>query len=134
MSENVDVVMEAFRNFEANDFDSDYDHWHPQSRLTVPEGWPEPGPFEGRDAVFQQFRRLASDLGEHHPREVEIVADRAGWVVVSFIWEVRGAGSGASTASKLAAAYLIEDGRIMEAHFRWTSEEALEASGLMSTS
>ena len=38
--------------------------------------------------------------------------------------------SGAVTAASFSAAYRVKDERISEAHFRWTSEEALEAAGL----
>jgi ketosteroid isomerase-like protein len=128
--ENVEVVLQSFRDFETEDFEAISRAWHPNGRLTGPDGWPEPGPFEGRDAVMRQFRRLASDIGQHRIREVEIVADRDDWVLLAFLWEIRGAGSGAGVASKLAGAYRIRDGKLIEAHFRWTPEEALEAAGL----
>jgi ketosteroid isomerase-like protein len=128
--ENVEVVLDAFRRFETLDFDRAERRWHPDSRITAPEGWPEPGPFEGRDAVFGQFRRLAADWGEQRFSDVEVVTDRGGWVVLTFRWEVRGGQSGAATATPFAAAYRVNDGRISEAHFRWTPEQALEAAGL----
>ena len=128
--ENVEVVLEGFRRFEASDIDTAMLTWHSDSRLTGPEGWPEPGPFEGRDAVIGQFRRLAADWGRNSISDVEVVADRAGWVVLSFRWEVQGDQSGAATAASLAAAYRVDDGQIREAHFRWTPAQALEAAGL----
>ena len=128
--ENVELVLEGLRQFEAEDFEAITRLWHPDSRITSPEGWPETGPFEGRDAVMGQFQRLVFDMGLHRFRHVEIVAQRDGWVVVSFIWEVQGAGSGAAVASKLVGAYRVQDGQMMEAHFRWTAAEALEAAGL----
>jgi ketosteroid isomerase-like protein len=128
--ENVELVLQNYRAFEAKDFEAISRTWHPNGRTTAPEGWPEPGPFEGRDAIVRQFRRLASDMGEQHIREVEIVAARDDWVVAAFLWEVRGAGSGAAVATKLAGAYRVRDGTLVEAHFRWTPEEALEAAGL----
>jgi hypothetical protein len=62
--ENVEVVVEGIRRFEASDFEGVSRRWHPDSWITGPEGWPERGPFEGRDAVLGQFRRLAADWGE----------------------------------------------------------------------
>jgi len=128
--ENVAIVLEGFRRFEAFDFDGATTLWHPHSRVTGPEGWPEPGPFEGRAAVIGQFRRLAADWGQHGISNVEVVADRAGWVVVTFRWEVQGGKSGAATAANLAGAYRVHDHQIIEAHFRWTPDQALEAAGL----
>jgi limonene-1,2-epoxide hydrolase len=63
--ENVEVVLEGIGRFEASDFEGVSRRWHPDSWITGPEGWPERGPFEGRDAVLGQFRRLAADWGEH---------------------------------------------------------------------
>jgi ketosteroid isomerase-like protein len=128
--QDVDVVLLGFPLFEAEDFEGLTRLWHPEGRVTAQEDWPEPGPFEGRDAVIEQFRRLASDMGEHRFREVKLVAEGDGRVVVSFVWEVQGAGSGAAVASKMAGAYRVEEGRIVEANFRWTVEEALEVAGL----
>ena len=128
--ENVEVVLEGIRRFEASDFEGVSRRWHPDSWITGPEGWPERGPFEGRDAVLGQFRRLAADWGENRVSEIQVVADRADWVVLTFRWEVRGERSGAATASNLSAAYRLREGKISEAHFRWTPEDALEAAGL----
>jgi ketosteroid isomerase-like protein len=130
-SENVERVLLGFPLFEAEDFEGLARLWHPDGRVTAQEDWPEPGPFEGRDAVIEQFRRLASDMGQHRFTEVEVLAHGGDWVVIGFVWEVRGAGSGAAVASKMAAAYRVQDGLMMEANFRWTPQEALEIAGLL---
>ena len=124
------MVLEGIRRFESFDFDGVTRLWHPESLLTGPEGWPEPGPFEGREAVIEQFRRLAADWELHHVSNVEVVTDRAGWVVLTFRWEARGGKSGAATGERFAGAYRVKDGRMCEAHFRWTPEQALKAAGL----
>jgi ketosteroid isomerase-like protein len=128
--ENVEVVLEVFRRFQANDFDGLVALYHPDSRITAPEGWPEPGPFEGRDAVIGQFRRLAADWGEQGFSHIELAADRADWVVFTFQWDVRGAESGIAATSKMAVACRLEGAQIAEGHYRWSREEALEAAGL----
>ena len=125
------MVLEGLRLFEAFDFDGMARLWHPDVRITAPEGWPERGPFEGRNAVYGQFRRLAADWGKQSISDVDVVADRAGWVVLTFRWEVQGVRSEVATATQIAAAYRVKDGRISEGHFRWKREEALEAAGLL---
>jgi ketosteroid isomerase-like protein len=129
--DNLAVVLKGLRLFEASDFDGMARLWHPDVRITGPEGWPEPGPFEGRDAVFGQFRRLAADWERQRISDVEAVADRAGWVVLTFRWEVQGVRSEIATATQMAASFRVKAGRISEAHFRWKREEALEAAGLL---
>ncbi len=128
--ENVEIVREGFRRFESSEFDEAGSLWHLDAWITGPEGWPERGPFEGREAVLGQFKRLAADWGEHQVSDVEVVADQAAWVVLTFRWQVEGGRSGATTTADLAAAYRVVDSLIREAHFRWTREEALEAAGL----
>jgi hypothetical protein len=128
--DNLAVVLKGLRLFEAYDFDGMARLWHPDVRITGPEGWPEPGPFEGRDAVFGQFRRLAADWERQRISDVEAVADRAGWVVLTFRWEVQGVRSEIATATEMAASFRVNAGQISEAHFRWKGEEALEAAGL----
>jgi ketosteroid isomerase-like protein len=130
VGENAEIVFESYRRFEAEDFDGLEQLWAPEGRITSPEGWPETGPFEDRDAVMGQFRRLAAGMGDHRFREMKVVAESAEWVVIDFIWEVRGAVSGVPVATKLAMAARIEDGRYREAHYCWSVEEALEAAGL----
>jgi SnoaL-like domain len=128
--ESVDVVLEGIRLFETSDFEGVARLWQPDSWITGPENWPEPGPFEGREAVVGQFRRLAADWGDHHVSDLAVVADRSSWVVITFQWEVRGDRSGAATTANLAAAYRLTNGQMCEAHFRWTAAQALEAAGL----
>jgi ketosteroid isomerase-like protein len=131
MSEaDVAIVLEGLDRFVAFDFVGVMRLWHPDSQITSPEGWPEPGPFEGHDAIIGQFRRLTAEWGQQSVSDVKVVADQSGWVVVTFRWEARGGKSEAATAASFAAAYRVKDGRISEAHFRWTPEQALEAAGL----
>jgi ketosteroid isomerase-like protein len=107
---NVEVVLEGVRLFEASDLDGVERLWHPDGLITGPDGWPEPGPFAGRDAVIGQFRRLAADWGEQRVSDLRVVADRNGWVVLTYRWDVEGEKSGAATAATFAAAYRVEGG------------------------
>ena len=76
--EDLEVVLEGIRRFEASDFEGVSRRWHPDSWITGPEGWPERGPFEGRAAVLGQFRRLAADWGEHRVSEIQVVGGPGG--------------------------------------------------------
>jgi hypothetical protein len=44
--ENVELALGPVRRFKPN-LDEWAKLWHPETRMTVPEGWPEPGPFIG---------------------------------------------------------------------------------------
>ena len=128
--ENVDLALEAFRRFNPGDLEDWAALWHPEGRATPADGWPEPGPFVGRDAIVRQFERLFADWSEYHLEEVEAAAVSSDWVVVTWRLRTRGAGSGLETQIDLAAAFRVQDGSIMDGHFCWNREEALEAAGL----
>ena len=126
--ENVEMVRAALKRFERGEIDDNV--FAEDGRLTGPEGWPEQGPFDGREAIRRQFERLASDSTSRAFHDVEIVSDEGDWVVITFRWQIRGAASGIETTFDMAAAYRIEGSEFAEAHFRWNHEDALEAAGL----
>ena len=128
--ESIGVVLESFRRIRPGHVKDSAALWHPDGRATPTPGWPEPGPFVGRDAIVRQLERLFADLSEHHFDDIEVVADSGSWVVVSWRWRIRGAASEIETTLDQATAFRVEDGLIMEAHFRTTVPEALEAAGL----
>ena len=128
--ENVEFVRHGFRLIEADAFDEWGALWDPQGRATAPAGWPEQGPFLGREAVVRQFERLTSDWTEHHFENLALLADKGQWVVFSFRWCTRGVASGIETHFDLAVASRVQDRKLMEGHFRWTGDEALKAAGL----
>ena len=128
--ENVAVVLEAFRRFKPDDIEAWGARLHPDCRSTPVSGWPEPGPFVGRDALVRQFERLVADWAEFEIEKIEAAADSGDWVVVTYTLRTRGAASGVETRIDQAVALRVANGKIIEAHFRWNREEALEAAGL----
>jgi SnoaL-like domain len=107
----------------------DYSVLDPDVRATAVRGWPEPGPFVGRDAVLRESQRLL-DWGENRFTDFDLVADEGDWVVIAYQWQVRAAGSGIETHFDIATAVRVKEGRFIEWHNRWNREEALEAAGL----
>jgi ketosteroid isomerase-like protein len=127
--ENVELVLEYLRRAEANDVEGVAALMHPEITGTAVSGWPEPGPFVGRDANLAEYRRL-TDWGENRFTDIDVVADEGDWVVVAFRWHVRAAGSGIATQLDVTTAVRVKEGRVIEWHNRWTRDEALEAAGL----
>jgi ketosteroid isomerase-like protein len=92
-----------------------------------PAGWPEEGPFVGRDTVMAQWERMRGLWDES---EVEMLADyfdAADRVAVRMTWRDR-SGSGADSGA--TAIFTIRKGSIRVAEFFWGHAEALEAVGL----
>jgi ketosteroid isomerase-like protein len=127
--ENVEIVLEYFRRAEANGVEDVAALMHPEITATAVPGWPEPGPFVGRDAAIAEGERL-SDWGEIGFTDINVVADERDWVVVAYRWHVRGAGSGIATHFDVATAIRVKDGRLIEWHNRWSRDDALEAAEL----
>jgi SnoaL-like domain len=126
--ENVELVLESFR-LDPNDSEARAALFHPEITATAAPGWPEPGPFVGRDAVLAEFKRL-TEWGEIRFTDIDVVADQGDWVVVAYRWHVHGAGSGIATHIDVVSAIRVKQGRFIEFHNRWTRDEALEAAGL----
>ena len=127
--ENLDFILEGFKRFETGERDV-RSRWHENGVLTAPEGWPEQGPFEGREAIQAQFERLGSDYADTRFTDFEVLAEQGEWLVVRFTWRTRGLTSDIETAADLAAALRVKDGLFVEGHYRWHAEDALEAAGL----
>jgi ketosteroid isomerase-like protein len=56
--ENVELVRGGFEAWNAGDMNVLRDLFHPDAVLRMPEGWPEPGPYVGREAIMRQFDQM----------------------------------------------------------------------------
>jgi hypothetical protein len=128
--ENIDVVLAAFRRFEADDMTGFGALLDPGIAATAAAGWPERGPWIGADALVMQLERIRAGWSEHRMAQVEILAERGEWVVIEYSWETEVATSGIDTVFDLVGAFRVRNGLIAEAHFRWNRAEALKAAGL----
>jgi ketosteroid isomerase-like protein len=127
--ENVEIVLEGLRLAEANDLEGMAALMHPDISGTAARGWPESGPFLGREAALAETKRLL-EWGENRFTDIQVVADERDWVVVAYRWQVRGEGSRIETRFDVVAAVRLKEARIIEWHNRWSRTEALEAAGL----
>jgi ketosteroid isomerase-like protein len=131
MSErNVELVLGGFRLFKPDDLKDWEALWHPESQATASEGWPEKGPFHGRQEIMRQVARLFAEWSEYHFDQLEVAAGSGDWVLLTWRLRTRGAVSGIETDFAQATAYRVQEGKIVEAHFRRDLAAALEAAGL----
>jgi ketosteroid isomerase-like protein len=127
--ENVDIYFAAKDRLAAGDHDGFARLLHPDVTATV-IGLPEPGPFVGRDAVLAQLERLGLEFDGQRYSDVEIVADRDGWIVLTYRWSVRGSRSGVDVDAPVTVAFRVKDSQLIEVHWRETLDDALQAAGL----
>jgi ketosteroid isomerase-like protein len=125
--ENVEVARAAYGAWNAGDMDALRELLHPDVFQRSPEGWPEPGPFVGREAVMRWWEQLREvwDADALEPISFIDAGDR---VVVRQIW--RGAGHGPETNLELTNVFTVRKGRIFYLEFFWDHAEALETLGL----
>ncbi len=127
--DDLEVIKEATRRFSAGELDELAELYAPDAVMYGPEGWPETGRFDGRDAILAQYARLQEDWTEQS-MSVERLQPAGDWYVTEFHWRVRGRASGAETDTRIGAISRIEDGRIVELRFFSSFDEALAAAGV----
>ena len=126
--ENVEIVQAGFEAWNAGDVDAVREMAHPDVIVRYPEGWPEPGPFVGREAVTRQFERTreAWDADTMEPTSDFLhAADR---VVVRFTWH--GVGHGPESNIEVTGVWTVRKGRVFGIELFWDHTEALETVGL----
>jgi ketosteroid isomerase-like protein len=127
--ENVEVVRSGFEAWNEGRMDALSELWDPAAMiLRYPEGWPEPGPFVGRDAVMRQFEQVRETFDDDALELLGDLIDAADRVAVRFIWH--GTGRGPESNIEVTAVYTVRKGKIFLVEFFWDHAEALETMGL----
>jgi ketosteroid isomerase-like protein len=126
---NLKIVRRFYELWNAREFDAMGVLLAPDAVAHMPAGWPEPGPFHGRDAIISQADRTGEDLGELTVVLEEITAHED-WVVTRHHTRGRGARSGLKAEFENSVAFLLRAEEIAEAHITWDHADALRAAGL----
>ena len=126
--ENVEVVQAGFRAWKSGDMDAFSELFDPEVIMRTPEGWPEPGPYVGREAVMRQFKQNRETWDADALEPISDFIDAADRVVVRFIWH--GAGYGPEADLEMTTVFAVRKGRIVYQEFFWDHAEALETLGL----
>ena len=127
--ENLEVVRAAYEAWNAGDMDALRELYDPDAMIVrYPEGWPEPGPYVGREAVMRQFEQLRETFDDDAFELISDFIDVGDRVAVRFIW--RGTGRGPESNIEATAVYTVRKGRIFGLEFFWDHAEALETLGL----
>jgi ketosteroid isomerase-like protein len=126
--ENVEAVQAAFEAWNAGDMDAFRKLLDPDVILRNPEGWPEPGPFAGREAVMRQWEEQREIWDADAVEPISDFIDAGERVVVRFIWH--GVGHGPESNMKMTGVFIVRKARLFHAEFFWDHAEALEVVGL----
>ena len=126
--ENVEVVKTYFEVWNTADLDALREMYDPEAIMRPLSGWPETGPFVGRDAVMRQWKHMREAFDADTLEPVGDFIEVANHVVVRLIWH--GAGRGPEAEWNLTGVYTIRRSKVIGAEFFWDHAEALEAVGL----
>jgi ketosteroid isomerase-like protein len=126
--ENVEVVRAAFEAWNSGDMDALRETYDPDAIVVRGlEGWPEPGPFIGREAIMQAYEQLR-EAWNTDAMELLSVSDSADRVVVRQLWH--GAGHGPEARIEFSQVFTLRKGKVFLLEYFWNHAEALEAVGL----
>jgi ketosteroid isomerase-like protein len=126
--ENVEVVRAAFAAWNTGDMDALHQLYDPDALLRAPEGWPEPGPYLGREAIMRWFEQLRETWDAD---AFELIGDLIGAgdrVAVRCIWH--GAGHGPQANLEFTVVSTVRKGSVLGVEVFWDHGEALAALGL----
>jgi ketosteroid isomerase-like protein len=125
--ENVEVVRATIAAWNAGDMDGLRELNHPEVIVRPPKGWPEPGPFVGREAVMRQFEQMRATWDADAVELISAV-DAGDRVAVRFVWH--GVGQGPEANMEMTYVATVRKGKIFNIEYFWDHAEALEAIGL----
>ena len=125
---NVEIVRRFYEAWNASDMAACGDLLDPDAIVRPAKGWPEPGPYVGRDAIMTYYEQLRETWVEDtvEPKgEFRYASDH---VVIRTAWHT--IGQGPPSHLETTVVYAIRSGKIREVEFFWDHDEALEAVGL----
>ena len=129
MSEqNVEVDRATFKAWNAWDMDALRNLYSPDIIMRHPEGWPEPGPSIGREAVIRQFEQIRETWDADAMELIGDFIDVGDRVAVRMV--LHGEGRGPEATIEMTNVVTVRDGRIVFIEFFWDHGEALETLGL----
>ena len=126
--ENVEVVRAVFAAWNAGDMDAVRALLDSDVVVRAPAGWPEPGPYVGRDAVMRQWERNREPWGNTATLEPVSIIDAGDRVVARQI--AHGVGRGPAFHAEFTTVSTLRNGRVFLIDFFWDYAEALKAVGL----
>jgi ketosteroid isomerase-like protein len=128
-SGSVELVHEAVDCFRREDWEGLGALIAPDAVMTPFEGWPDPGPFLGREAHIREYKRLADAIRRTEIVSVDDVVGYEDWVVVHFR-SIGEESEGDIPVGEFIAVHRFEAGLFAESHYRFDRDAAFAAAGL----
>ena len=126
--ENVEIVRSAIAAWNAGEMEALGALLDPNMVSRPPQGWPEPGPYVGVEAVMRQWEQLREVWKADAVEQLGEFIQVADHVLVRVRW--RTVGSGPEANIEMTIVYTLRGGRILLNEYFWDHTEALKAVGL----
>ena len=126
--ENVEIVRAGMEAWNARDMDALRETYAEDVVTWPPAGWPEAGPFIGRDTVIGQWEGMRKSWDDRAVEMLTDYVDAADRVAVRMTWRERFDRPEADAGA--TGIFTIRNGKIRVAEFFWDHAEALAAIGL----
>jgi ketosteroid isomerase-like protein len=126
--DNGEIVQSLFERWNARDMDGLRELYDPDVIVRAPEGWPEPGPFVGPDAVMRQWNEMRETWNADVLEPVSDFIGSGDRIIARFIW--RATGHGPDADLQLSGVWTVRKRKIVHTEFFWDHAEALNAVGL----
>ena len=132
MSQNVEIVQAVYDAWNSGDMGALRELSHPDVVMRVPEGWPEPGPFVGREAVMRLFEQWRETFDTYVTELIGDIIEAADRVVVRQVWH--GVGRGPEAHLESTVVFTLREGKISYVEQFWDYAAVLETLGLSAES
>jgi ketosteroid isomerase-like protein len=124
------LVRRTFGFFNAGDFDSVADLFALDAEVRPAPGFPEAGPFKGRDQIRHFYAGLREGWKPGASVALLDLGEAGDKVLVSFQWRATGEASGIETTSDWSVVATVRDGQIARADYYVDRDAAMDAAGL----
>jgi ketosteroid isomerase-like protein len=125
---DTEVVTQVFEAWNAGDMDRLRGLYHPEIVVRAPAGWPEPGPFVGREAVMRQFEEMRSTFDRDSLQQLNTLRRVGDRVVARVGW--RATGRGLESDLEMTALYTVRGEQVVLIEFIWDHDDALKSAAL----
>jgi ketosteroid isomerase-like protein len=128
---DIEIVRDQFEAVNERDFPRAMDHYAEDVVLVVPpaESAPEPGTFEGKEAVGRWFGNWFQAFGRDYHFEIEEARMIGDQVFIHARHGGHGRASGIEVQGELSYLYGVRDGKVARVEIYPTRDEALTAAG-----
>ena len=113
----MEVVKAVYEAWNSEDMDALREVCDPDVIMRVPEGWPEPGPFVGREAVMHLFEQWRETFDTYVTELIGDIIEAADRVVVRQVWH--GVGRGPEAHLESAVVFTFREGKVSYVEQFW---------------